>query len=167
MFTNAKKVTDHNEDCQTQTNYRLTADRMTTTNAGDEFPLTSLLPSTSYLLAYSIPLLLLSVVLTFAGTFLILDRTRSFAPNYDALPGAFKRARKVSFTLEGGVGGLAVGYAFGGMFPTSTLPFTITHIQFICPHFFLSWSLQYPLLSLSVVKLSLLYGCYRPSSQRY
>lgn len=93
---------------------------MSTTNAGDEFPLTSLLPSTSYLLAYSIPLLLLSVVLTFAGTFLILDRTRSFAPNYDALPGAFKRARKFSFTLEGGVGGLAVGYAFGGMFPTST-----------------------------------------------
>lgn len=74
--------------------------------------LTSLLPSTSYLLAYVLPLLFLSLTLTFAGAFLTLDRTRSFAPSYDTLP----KQRKTRWTVEGGVGGLAVGYVFGSMY---------------------------------------------------
>ncbi|KAF7377735.1 hypothetical protein MSAN_00196500 [Mycena sanguinolenta] len=81
----------------------------------DTTTLTTLLPSTSYLLAYSIPLLLLSLLLTFAGAFLTLDRSRSFpAERYGVLPGAFEQQKKrIHFLLEGGVGGLAAGYAFG------------------------------------------------------
>ena len=85
--------------------------------------LTLLLPTTPYILAYTLPLLLLSVLLTFAGTFLTIDRSRSFTPrsdasNYSSLPGAFdnpKKKRRFSWLLEGGIGGLASGYAFGRM----------------------------------------------------
>lgn len=79
--------------------------------------LISLLPSTPYTLAYSLPLLLLSFVLTFAGTFLMLDRSRSFPPSadYTALPGAFEKNKKRKFVwfLEGGAGGLVCGYTTG------------------------------------------------------
>ncbi|KAF9453111.1 hypothetical protein P691DRAFT_801975 [Macrolepiota fuliginosa MF-IS2] len=79
--------------------------------------LTYLLSSTSYSLAYTLPLLCLSLVLTFAGTFLMLDRSRSFPPqaDYAALPGAFEknRKRKLTWFLEGGIGGLACGYTTG------------------------------------------------------
>lgn len=81
--------------------------------ANDQYPLTTLFPSTPYLLAYALPLFLLSVVLTFAGTFLTLDRTRSFAPHYDAIPGAYERPKKFRFVLQGGAGGLIIGYLFG------------------------------------------------------
>lgn len=78
--------------------------------------LVSLFPSTSFLLAYSLPLLLSSILLTFAGAFLTLDRTRSFPPRYTAI-GSVQRAttKRFQFLLEGGIGGLAIGYAFGGM----------------------------------------------------
>lgn len=75
--------------------------------------------STPHLLAYTIPLLLLSVLLTFAGTFLTLDRSRSFPSSSYApvpLPGAFdgpKKKTKITWALQGGVGGLANGYIFG------------------------------------------------------
>lgn len=76
--------------------------------------LTTLVPASSYLLAYAVPLLLLSILLNFCGAFLTLDRSRSFPPKYDAMPGAFDRPkRKLHWLLEGGVGGLATGYAFG------------------------------------------------------
>ncbi|KAF5340491.1 hypothetical protein D9758_014566 [Tetrapyrgos nigripes] len=77
--------------------------------------LTTLLPSNSFLLAYSLPLFFSSLVLTFAGAFLTLDRTRSFAPRYDAIPGSFvtPTKRKFQFVLEGGIGGLLIGYSFG------------------------------------------------------
>ncbi|KAJ7678261.1 hypothetical protein DFH06DRAFT_1168277 [Mycena polygramma] len=82
--------------------------------ADDSTTLTTLLPSTPYLLAFSIPLLLLSLLLTFAGAFLTLDRSRSFPPErYGVLPGAFEQKKRLIFLLEGGVGGLAAGYAFG------------------------------------------------------
>lgn len=55
-------------------------------------------------------------MLAFAGTFLTLDRSRSFVPHYDAIPGAFMKNKKFKFSLEGGIGGLAIGFAFGGMF---------------------------------------------------
>lgn len=78
--------------------------------------LSNLLPSPSYMLSYSLPLLLISIILTFAGAFLTLDRTRSFPPRYDVIPGAFdtKKVKKLHWSLQGGVGGLAIGYAFGG-----------------------------------------------------
>jgi hypothetical protein len=84
----------------------------------ETYTLTTLLPSTPYLLAYSLPLLFLSILLTFAGTFLTLDRSRSFPPRYDTIPGSFDRRNKTKFNwlLEGGIGGLAAGYAFGGTF---------------------------------------------------
>jgi hypothetical protein len=78
--------------------------------------LTTLLPSTSYVLIYSLPLLLVSLLLTFAGAFLTLDRTRSFPP-YALVPGAFQSAEKRIWLLEGGVGGLSLGFALGGMSP--------------------------------------------------
>ena len=85
--------------------------------------LTLLLPTTPYVLAYTLPLLLLSVLLTFTGTFLTIDRSRSFTPrsdasSYSSLPGAFdnpKKKRRFSWLLEGGIGGLASGYVFGRM----------------------------------------------------
>lgn len=84
--------------------------------------LLGLLPSTGYLLAYSLPLLVLSIPLTFAGAFLTLDRTRVFPPRPDAgytedLPGSFNygssRKKKLRWMLEGGIGGLMIGYIFG------------------------------------------------------
>lgn len=75
------------------------------------------------LLIYSLPLLLLSIVIAFAGTFLTLDRTRTFAPRSDAdplptVPGSFDVKKSATsllrkFRLDGGLGGLAVGYVFG------------------------------------------------------
>ncbi|KAJ7182592.1 hypothetical protein C8R43DRAFT_911084 [Mycena crocata] len=82
--------------------------------ANDTSTLSALLPSTSYLLAYSLPLLFLSILLTFAGAFLTLDRTRSFPPErFGVLPGAFEQKKRLHWLLEGGVGGLAAGHAFG------------------------------------------------------
>ncbi|KAI1793230.1 hypothetical protein LXA43DRAFT_1001489 [Ganoderma leucocontextum] len=82
--------------------------------------LASLLPSSSFLLAYSLPLLFLSLLLTFAGAFLTLDRTRAFAPRYDALqPPETTRIQhaevlfKNIFRVEGGMGGTALGFVFG------------------------------------------------------
>ncbi|KAF9468531.1 hypothetical protein BDZ94DRAFT_1183248 [Collybia nuda] len=82
------------------------------------YSLSALVASTPHLLAYTIPLLLLSLLLTFAGTFLTLDRSRSFpSPSYTPvpLPGAFDRPkkRKLFWSLQGGIGGLASGYVFG------------------------------------------------------
>jgi hypothetical protein len=79
--------------------------------------LTTLLPSSTYTLAYTLPLLLCSLCITFAGAFLTLDRSRSFPPKYDSISGDFiaqKRPRKFHWLLEGGIGGLAAGHIFGG-----------------------------------------------------
>lgn len=83
--------------------------------------LTGFLSSTPYRLTYALPLLALSSLLAFAGAFLTLDRTRSFRPRSDTLhvPGSFnltKRPRQFHFYLQGGVGGLAIGYCFGRTF---------------------------------------------------
>ena len=82
--------------------------------------LTDLLRSTAYRLTYTLPLLVISTLLAFAGAFLTLDRTRSFRPRRDTphvlVPGAFNRPRRVRFNLQGGLGGLAVGYSFGRTF---------------------------------------------------
>jgi hypothetical protein len=91
--------------------------------------LASLLPSSSYSLSYALPLLFFSIVLLFAGTFLTLQRTRSFAPRNDAMQlpgalGALKQKKMAHFYLEGGVGGVSVGYAFGGAaYTILTLPY--------------------------------------------
>ncbi|KAF8916446.1 hypothetical protein CPB85DRAFT_1289751 [Mucidula mucida] len=90
---------------------------MTTIN--ELYTLTTLLPSTTFSLAYSLPLLFLSLLVTFSGTFFTLDRTRQFAPKDDLLPGAFDSPkRKPKWLLEGGIGGLAIGYSFGVHFST-------------------------------------------------
>ncbi|KAL1703092.1 hypothetical protein EV121DRAFT_208674 [Schizophyllum commune] len=77
-------------------------------------------PSSAFALAYALPLLFLSILLTFAGTFLTPDRTRSFPhPSYKAIPGSLDAPkRRIAFVLEGGVGGLAIGYSFGVQFAT-------------------------------------------------
>ncbi|KAI0643095.1 hypothetical protein C8Q79DRAFT_981567 [Trametes meyenii] len=82
--------------------------------------LSLLLSSSPYLLAYALPLLFFSLLLTFAGAFLTLDRTRAFAPRYDALHSVettkTQRAEatlKRVFRLEGGIGGISTGYVTG------------------------------------------------------
>lgn len=80
--------------------------------------LSTLVVSTPHRLAYGIPLILISIPLLLAGTFLTLDRSRSFSPSHEVppLPGAFdhaKRKWRALFGLRGGVGGLASGYVFG------------------------------------------------------
>src|SRR5712672_2041873 len=91
---------------------------MTTPSNRSFTQLTNLFPSASYRLAYTLPLFALSVLLAFAGAFLTLDRTRSFRPRSDPLhvPGSFnltKRPKRVSLYLQGGLGGVAIGYSFG------------------------------------------------------
>ncbi|KAH9849519.1 hypothetical protein C2E23DRAFT_839591 [Lenzites betulinus] len=94
-------------------------------SAHTQATLTALLPSSPYLLAYALPLLSLSLLLTFAGAFLTLDRTRVFAPRYDALspPETTKiqhaeAAVKRVLRLEGGIGGAAIGFVTGVHFTT-------------------------------------------------
>jgi len=91
---------------------------MTTPSNHSLTELTDLFPSTSYRLAYTLPLFALSALLAFAGVFLTLDRTRSFRPHSDPLnvPGSFnltKKPKRVRLYLQGGLGGVAVGYSFG------------------------------------------------------
>ncbi|KAF8735053.1 hypothetical protein AX14_002814 [Amanita brunnescens Koide BX004] len=86
--------------------------------------LTALLASPTATLVYAIPLLIVSVVLTFAGTFLTLDRSRSFPPRHDKtdkiIYSSYESFEKRGsrqwlwwWRLEGGVGGLVEGYVFG------------------------------------------------------
>lgn len=72
-------------------------------------------------LVYAVPLLLVSLVLTFAGAFLTLDRTRSFASKQsdeEAVVGISPSSTKSKlfswWVFEGGVGGLCGAWAFAG-----------------------------------------------------
>ncbi|KAG8893783.1 hypothetical protein FRC00_010058, partial [Tulasnella sp. 408] len=71
--------------------------------------LTNILPG-SYVLPYALPLLLLSIKVNFVGTFLTLDRTRTFAPIEKA---PVFNERQPWWRLEGGLGGLAGGWLCG------------------------------------------------------
>ncbi|KAF5321569.1 hypothetical protein D9619_000097 [Psilocybe cf. subviscida] len=125
--------------------------------------LTSLLMPTPYLLAYALPLLLISLLLTFSGTFLILDRSRSFPPaangersstkGYNSLaPGRFPTFEKmkmkkgsINYHLEGGVGGLAGGFCFGVHFATALsliIPGTTSSATLSAPAFCAVWVLS-------------------------
>lgn len=76
-----------------------------------------LLPSTPYTLSYCLPLFLISLVLTCAGAFLIHDRTRCFKQRSHALDDTERPSKLLaspSSFLNGGLGGIFVGYAFGG-----------------------------------------------------
>lgn len=81
--------------------------------------LIDLVSTTPYLLAYALPLLLFSLVLAFAGAFLTVDRSRSFVPNRqvpqisESYPTT--KSNHFRFYLEGGIGGILVGYCFGCM----------------------------------------------------
>ncbi len=99
--------------------------------------LTVLLSSTPYRLTYALPLLVLSTLLAFAGAFLTLDRTRSFRPRRDP-PGSFSltdRPSRVRFYLQGGLGGIAIGYSFGGMFIYFLCIKSLRISQCICQRF--------------------------------
>jgi len=73
-------------------------------------PLSKLLPS-PYHIVYASLLLAFSIPMTFAGAFLTLDRTRSFAPS-SSISTTIK-AKKAKFRLEGGIGGLLGGWLVG------------------------------------------------------
>jgi hypothetical protein len=109
--------------------------------------LTDLLRSTAYRLTYALPLLVVSTLLAFAGAFITLDRTRSFRPRRDPphVPGSFnltKRSSRVRFYLQGGLGGLAIGYSFGGMFICSLCRTCLRISQSICQR---SWHWSFPM----------------------
>ncbi|KIM28459.1 hypothetical protein M408DRAFT_141547 [Serendipita vermifera MAFF 305830] len=72
--------------------------------------MSNLLPS-PYHIVYASLLLAFSVPVTFAGAFLTLDRTRSFAPS-NSLSTTIG-AKNGKFRLEGGVGGLLGGWLVG------------------------------------------------------
>jgi hypothetical protein len=77
--------------------------------------LTNLLPTNGYLLPYAFSLFFASLVLTFAGAFLTLDRTRSFAPANDVFQDKQKStSRFIASVFRGGVGGILTGFVFGG-----------------------------------------------------
>ncbi|KAF9260948.1 hypothetical protein L218DRAFT_1079017 [Marasmius fiardii PR-910] len=80
----------------------------------------TLLPTSPYLLAYTLPLLFLSLILTFSGAFLTLDRTRFFKQrdsyaDVDMPGGMGSRRGKFErwFKMEGGLGGVIGGWSFG------------------------------------------------------
>lgn len=79
--------------------------------------LSSLLPATPFALAYVLPLLFLSLLLTVAGTFLTLDRTHIF-PSTEPRRLSLANVKHpwmptASLLLRGGIGGLCSGFAFG------------------------------------------------------
>lgn len=81
--------------------------------------LSAALDSPPFLLAYTIPLLIISFIIAFAGTFLTIDRTRTFAPVAE-LNGSTPSSNKLNpfprnfyLFFEGGIGGIATGFAFG------------------------------------------------------
>jgi hypothetical protein len=63
-----------------------------------------------YQIAYAIPLLALSLPITFAAAFLTLDRTRTFAPTSTAISTPSRKP----WEFQGGVGGMLGGWALGG-----------------------------------------------------
>lgn len=76
--------------------------------------LTDLLPTNGYLLTYALSLFFASLLLTIAGAFLTLDRTRSFAPASDVLHGRNQStSRLIASFFRGGVGGILIGFVFG------------------------------------------------------
>ncbi|KIP05351.1 hypothetical protein PHLGIDRAFT_19716 [Phlebiopsis gigantea 11061_1 CR5-6] len=81
--------------------------------------LSSLLPTAPFALAYALPLLLVSILLTFAGAFLTLDRTRVFPSDLNSRQTTQSNKHSwlafASWTsfLRGGLGGLCSGYTFG------------------------------------------------------
>jgi hypothetical protein len=75
------------------------------------YTVSTLLPS-PYHIVYASLLLAFSVPVTFAGAFLTLDRTRSFAPS--SLASTPLVTKKSKWRLEGGVGGLLGGWLVGG-----------------------------------------------------
>ena len=76
--------------------------------------LTDLLPTSGYLLPYALFLFFASLILTFAGAFLTLDRTRSFTPVGDAFQDRQKStSRLIASFVRGGVGGILTGFVFG------------------------------------------------------
>lgn len=95
--------------------------------------LIDLVPTTSYLLAYALPLLLFSLVLAFAGAFLTVDRSRSFVPNrqLSGIPGSYYPSKSKQFRLylEGGMGGILIGYCFGRMFRLLLFKLSVPHIS--------------------------------------
>ena len=97
--------------------------------------LTDLLPTNGYLLPYAFSLFFSSLVLTFAGAFLTLDRTRSFAPAGDAFQDRQKStSRLIASFIRGGVGGILTGFVFGSkrsLFPSTQAEASLS--QFISP----------------------------------
>jgi len=92
--------------------------------------LTDLLPTDGYLLPYALSLFFASLVLTFAGAFLTLDRTRSFAPASDVFQDRQKSTpRLIASFIRGGIGGILTGFVFGSKQSLSLLTLHKPHYR--------------------------------------
>lgn len=115
--------------------------------------LTDLLPTNGFLLTYALSLFIPSLALTFAGAFLTLDRTRSFAPVGDAFQDKQRSiSRFIAPFFRGGMGGILTGFIFGIHLATflSLLVPSVTLSQPLKPAPFVSvW-----LLSSSVISIA-------------
>ena len=110
--------------------------------------LTDLLPTNGYLLPYALSLFFTSTVLTFAGAFLTLDRTKSFAPTSDAFQDKQKpMSRLIASVFRGGVGGILTGFVFGSK--QSLFSFQPSRSLIILVHFTTFLSLLIPSVTLS------------------
>ncbi|KAG8993232.1 hypothetical protein FRB93_002069 [Tulasnella sp. JGI-2019a] len=118
----------------------------TNTTTATTLPL--LLPN-SYLLIYTVPLLLLSIVATLGGAFLTLDRTRSFAP-IDP-PAMLTHKSKPFWRLEGGVGGVVAGFLCGLHLTTyfSILVLNRSKLNLSSVQFLIIWALSSALLTVT------------------
>lgn len=109
--------------------------------------LSSLLPTNSFTLAYVLPLLFVSVPLTFAGAFLIFDRTRVFPPHAPSRSTSRRETYWLSSAhwtlfLRGGLGGLFSGYTFGvclATFLSLLLPSTTSSAKLSPKSFLAIW----------------------------
>ncbi|KAG8890990.1 hypothetical protein FRB99_003844, partial [Tulasnella sp. 403] len=117
---------------------------MSSQSVSTAITLSDLLPN-SYVLVYAIPLLLVSIVVTFAGAFLTLDRTRSFAP----IEQPASRSKAPVWRLEGGVGGLMAGWLCGVHFTTylALLILNRSHLKLEAIQFLVIWVLCSALLA--------------------
>ena len=100
--------------------------------------LTDLLPTNAYLLPYALSLFFASLTLTFAGAFLTLDRSRSFAPVGDVPQDRQQStSRLIASFIRGGVGSILIGFVFASKrSPFSSYRAVDSRSQLILPPFY-------------------------------
>jgi hypothetical protein len=128
---------------------------MTLTSVSDLLP-----NSSAYLFAYIFPLLTASLISLIGGTFLTLDRSRSFPPSYNAVPREVsdKKYPIPTLSLQGGIGGIVIGFTFGvhcATFLSLMIPATSGAAPLTRTSFLVIWILSSVSIALITAKWSL------------